>query len=1026
MTTDMTTPTTRDEFFQALRDNRERPRGRATSAVAEELVEAAEAYGDAEVTVSALAELMRAYHGSGEAVKYPVAFARLLALWDENPKAFDESEVHRLFWYFKWVASGLLSTPEVPLASIRGWIAEMRRRYREAGHDLQPAFAQEYFLAWQLGEGEELAYELWATRGRTEFSDCAACEARSRADHHILHGADERGLAELQPTFDGQYSCDEEPHNSQALALLPLLRLGRLDEARAAHLTGYRKVRGQESELTPVGRHLEFCALTGNEARGLELLAHNRALFDFTAAPSSRLSFLTGVELLLARLVETGHGDLPCAGPLGTQWTVSSLRDATARQADELAGRFDTRNGNDAVSASRRRRLAVRPLTTRLNLGVQTPALAPSVADRTEPPTPTLTPTLTPTSIEVPPDFDELVAQTRRLDRKGHPGARALWDVLLERSAQADAAADTDVEVVEVDELLRGEIASELAQRAAKQQDWDTCAARLREAVEHYARADRPARSIASESRLAWCQAIRDDNADTAAAAEEAWPVLDGLLARVEALTAAGFDTEEDRHEALARTLVVRQSRVLTARHALLKAGGTGQHTRWAEVFTGEAQTLIAAGAAAPWAVQVALAHELLAEFQAGHGAAAQGEASARRAVEIFTEQGWPWRLHRGRLLLAVTLGAQGRHAEAMAELERGLAEAPSYVPPEELTPLYRMLANTALRERQYPTAVRAFSEAAARLDREGEPLDARQVRWELSRALRAQGSAGDAVAVLESLLDPVAAAVGWSPDGSDADGSDADGSDADGSDAAAAGSTAEPSATEQLTAQIRADLAGALLSLGEPRDAAREFLLLADAVSRWPDQTVLTSAAAGAAGALAQVGNWEGARAAIERALVSNAQAPRVPDLTEALRTLAVEAVGARGTEAAAEALDYLDQADRVREEFPDAAREQFVSVGVDLAQCRHTRGRVLASVGRPEEALAAFEQAVLGYDQAGFETVPPRFEAVRMAALVEGRALGRADAARERLDKAAAEADSVGRSDVGATLRRVRDSLR
>ena len=996
----MTAPSTREEFFQALRENRERPRGRATAAVAEELVDAAEAFGDPEVTVSALVELMSAYHGSGEAVKYPVAFARLLGLWDENPKAFDESEVHRLFWYFKWVGSGLLSTPDVPLASIRGWIAEMRRRYQDAGHDLQPVYAQEYSLARQLGEGEELAYELWATRGRTEFSDCAACEARSRAAFHILRGEDQRGLAELQPTFDGQYSCDEEPHNSQALALLPLLRLGRSDEARAAHLTGYRKVRGQEAELTPVGRHLEFCALTGNEARGLELLAQNRALFGFTAAPAGRLDFLTGVELLLARLVGTGHGHLPCAGPVGTEWTASSLRDATAAQADELAARFDARNGNDAVSTRRRERLAARPLATQLNLGVQTSAAAQPLTVGTEPPTPPAT--------EVPQDFDALVAGTRRLDRDGHPGARALWDVLLERAAAADAP---------VDELLRGEIASDLAQRAARKQDWDGCAARLREAVEHYTRADRPARAIASESKLAWCEATREDNADAAAAADAAWPVLDALLARVQALTTAGFDTEEERREGLDRTLVVRQSRVLTARHALLRANGPEQHARWVEQFTAEAQALISEGAAAPRAVQVSLAHEVLAEFQATHGAPVEGEASARRAVGIFIEQDRPWRLHRGRMVLALALGVQGRHTEAMAELERGIAEAPSFVPPDELTPLYRMLGGMALRAKQYPTAVRAFSEAAARLDREGEAAQARETRWELSRALRAQGSVGDAVAVLETLLDPVPP-----PDQGSADG----GGVAPHDDTAVAGAVAVPSAAEQLTAQIRADLAAALLSLGEPREAAREFLYLADAVGRWPDRTVLTSAAAGAAGALAQAGNWEGARAAIERALACNAQAPRLPDLTDALRTLAVEAVDARGAEAAPEALGYLDRADRLREEFADVAREQFVSVDVDMAQCCHTRGQVLAAVGRPEEALAAFEQAVLGYDRAGRPAAPPRFESVRMAALVEARALDRAQAARERLDRAAAEADAAGLADASATLRRLRDSLR
>ena len=1023
----MTTPTTRDEFFQALSENRDRPKGPATAAVAEELVEAAEEFGDPEVTVSALVELMRAYHGSGESVKYPVAFARLLRLWDEDPKAFDESETHSLFWFFKWVTSGLLSTPDVPLASVRGWIAEMRRRYLDAGHDLQPVYAQEYFLAVQLGEREELAYELWATRGRTGFSDCAACEARARAGHHIRRGADEQGLTELQPTFDGRHTCDEEPHNSQALALLPLLRLGRPDEARAAHLTGYRKVRGREAELTPVGRHLEFCALTGNEARGLELLAQNRSLFDFAAAPASSLEFLTGVEVLLARLVGTGHGELPCAGPLGRQWTVASLRDTVAAQADELAARFDVRNGNDTVSARRRERLAARPLVAQLNLGVQTSVMdqpgAVPVAVRTE------QAAVSP-GVEAPAAFAELVAELRRLVRIGHPGTRALWDAVLARVAEADAAeAEAEAEAgagagagaeadAAVDDLLRGEIATELAQRAYNEKDWDVCAALEHEAVEHYTRAGRTARTIASEARLAWFAATRGDlaPAEAAVAAEAAWPVLDGLLARIEALAGSGFADDKEEREFLGRKFAVRQCRVLTARHALHLAEGAEQRAHWSEVFAAEAQAVIVQGTAADRPMAVSVAHELLAEFRTAAGAPAEGEASARRAVEIFTERDWPWRMQRGRMLLAMALGGQGRFAEAMAEAQQGLAEASPDADPKELTSLHLMLGNAALRARQFPTAVRAFSEGAARLDRDGDALQAMHARWELSRALRAQGSTGDAVAVLESLLDRSVPQVPAAPASPEVP---ADRGSADD------GGAVTPSEAEQLTAQIRSDLATSLLALGEPREAAREYLLLADAVGRWSDGLALTSAAAGAAGALAAAGNWEGARAALERALTANAAAPCLPALTEALRSLAVEAVESRGAAAAEEALGYLDRADRLREEFPDAAAEQFVSAVVDMAQCSVTRGQVHAHAGRAEEALAAFDLAITAYDREGHATALPRFEAVRMAALMEGRNLGRVPAARERLAKAAAEADAAGRAPAATTLRRIRDSL-
>jgi hypothetical protein len=171
----------KEEIYQALRDNRERADGRARAAIAEEIADAAEALGDPEVVVSALVEQISAYYGSGESVKVPVAFARLLRLWDEDPKHFDEYETHRLFWYFKWVTSGLLTTPDVPLDSIRGWVDEMQRRYTAGEKGMQPVAAQRFHVARHIGEEEDLAYDVWATRGRSTGSTATTTTGPSRS-----------------------------------------------------------------------------------------------------------------------------------------------------------------------------------------------------------------------------------------------------------------------------------------------------------------------------------------------------------------------------------------------------------------------------------------------------------------------------------------------------------------------------------------------------------------------------------------------------------------------------------------------------------------------------------------------------------------------------------------------------------------------------------------------------------------------------------------------------------------------------
>jgi tetratricopeptide (TPR) repeat protein len=294
-----------------------------------------------------------------------------------------------------------------------------------------------------------------------------------------------------------------------------------------------------------------------------------------------------------------------------------------------------------------------------------------------------------------------------------------------------------------------------------------------------------------------------------------------------------------------------------------------------------------------------------------------------------------------------------------------------------------------------------------------------------MSNALSMQGQVADAVAVLETLVEtPIVDQTSTATANGEGAGTGA--ADPEPGPEPDPAPRKHPTRAEMLMVQIRADLARGLLALEEPRAAAVEFLHVADAVDGWPDPSRLTAAAAEAAGALALARNWEGARAALARAIAANAEAPRIPDLTEALRDIAGEVMNDRGAEGLEEALGYLAQADRLRAEFPDASRVQFVSVEVDEAQVCYTRGWVLNTAGRPEEAIAELERAVTLYDRPGFSEIPPRYEAIRFAAIIEFRSLDRADAAKARLDKAIAEAEAAGHAEGLTTLRKLRDALR
>ncbi|CAM5371364.1 hypothetical protein SFUMM280S_09604 [Streptomyces fumanus] len=306
-----------DGLRRAMAENSGQPEGPARNARAEQLLAEAERLNVPLAVIEALGHQLKVYNYSSEKAKMFVPFARLLRMWDERPEDFDEYETHSLHWVFKWVSAGMLDQPHVPLASVEKWIGEMEHRYRVAGYSERAVRAAEFGVASHVGDiaRAERAYTAWLAADRDAMADCHACELHAQGCWQAERGRDEEALALWRPVLDGEFTCAHEPHAALASSLVPLLRLGRAEEARAHHLRGIRLVRSMESMRGAYADHVEFCALSGNEARGLELLAERPAYFTDDGHPRSRLDFLCVVALLMDRLTARGLADRPVPGP---------------------------------------------------------------------------------------------------------------------------------------------------------------------------------------------------------------------------------------------------------------------------------------------------------------------------------------------------------------------------------------------------------------------------------------------------------------------------------------------------------------------------------------------------------------------------------------------------------------------------------------------------------------------------------------------------------------------------------------
>ncbi|HET9169812.1 MAG TPA: hypothetical protein VFN97_10255 [Actinospica sp.] len=712
---------TEQELFDALAELREEPYGTARSARAEELVEAAERLELGKALPVAMLELLGAYEYGNEVRKAPVLFSRILKLYQDAPDTFDDWSVHRLFWCFKWITWALLCLPEIPLATVEGWIEKMKEHYVAAGKPLAAVHTSRFHLASFTGIGADSAYEHWATRPRDEFSDCAACEARNRGVHWLDRGDHARALKEWGPVLEGEIGCAEEPASTISYALLSLVHEGRPDEAVSLHRSGYRAAKSEVGMDAQIGRHLEFLALTGNGARGLELLAENRRRFDSTTTPLDRLFFLDGVRILLERVSAEGAGDAPVVGPNDRSYSVASLLAEVVEQSDEIARRFDERNGTAHLGDWHRARVTQEPLTAEpLPLGVRVAPIANA------PSAPVVVP-----ATAVPEDFATLLAEARALRKIGKPGDELLWDAVAERAAEQD-----------LDALLRAELADHQAFKHTAKREWDETAALTRQAAELFDEAGEPGRAAARRARVEWCAFMKADQPS-----EVPWDGFDALLATADALLA---------EERIAPTeyAIVRHCRAASAFHLTMTAADEESAAAARERFAAENQAFHETATRFDIPSRAAISESLRCNVLEGGGELEAALAAIESAVAYAEKAERPWSLAPYLAQHGHVLNRMNRLDEAAPLLHRALTLAAEWPDADlDVTRVLMELAQNRLNADDMAAAIPHLTTAAARFDRLDAPVEAANARSMLGQALLRSGRRADGIAVLESLL---------------------------------------------------------------------------------------------------------------------------------------------------------------------------------------------------------------------------------------------------------------------------------
>ncbi|MCM2417615.1 tetratricopeptide repeat protein [Streptomyces sp. RKAG293] len=934
------------EIHQALEENRSARNGTVRNARAEELVALAETTGDRPLLLDALFDLVSAYEYSSERAKMFVPFSRLLRMWDEHPEDFGERAVYQLHWRFKWVSTGMIGYSDIPLESIRRWLVEMGRRYALGGYSQRPVRAAEYSLARHTGDMAAAADSLaaWTAADRDIMSDCRACELNDEGEWHADLGEDERAVAAWAPVLAGEHSCQEEPHRVLALSLLPLVRLGRTDEARGNHLRGYRLARGNESLLPSIGRHIEFCALTGNEARGLEILAEHTAHLEGDGTPLSRLHFLGAAAVLLRRLTALGHGDRPVPAPGATTRTAAELLIRTEATITRLARGFDERNGTDTVSTWVTERLGSTPLLDRLPLGVRAARL-PETAPAAAADMPSAD-----AAAERSDDLTELIARARELSRAQRDAAYRAW-------AAVGRAADRTG--TPLDPMVRAEVADHAGMDSLD--DPPAALALLTAAVADFEAAGEYGEAAACRGRAAYAMALAGPAQPALAAADAACEQLRELHAKERATTRQFTGALLLR--ARIRLGTIGQAADPQAAAAAVEAK-VSDILVLAEAHRDEDRVL----------GRIADATCLLGRLVAGRGDVRGAAEAFTRASALHQESGRPWLAVEGEAMLAELALNHGDPHTAARAARSALDLGAGILTPAHHAHLLTVLAQALADTGQDDEAADHALEGAHRADEAGDGEDTGGwARLVLGGALNRLGRAAEAAAVLETALPDLRAAH-----------------------------------HEGRVVQARWWLGECLLQLAEPREAAEQFLLAAEIAKEWEEQQDHANLAHLAADALNRAGLDDQAVQAYERAEQLWRALGRTPAVVRALRARAWIELreGRPGLPAARRAMESAAQAAAAALAAATDEDERDM-LRADLADTHLQTGQLLVRgcPGEPGDAdtdgsaRAAYEEALVhtGRAAATYGSRDGRSAAQLVAAWIEAD-LGRRDAAADR----------------------------
>jgi hypothetical protein len=319
----------------------------------EEAVRLADAANNLKLQFDAREAFIEAAYFGGIPEKAMVAYAWCLAQYDREPARFREWNI---LWRYKWMVNVVCDFPQISKEQIYGMLDDMERRFQAAGRGLRAVYKYRYRTERFFGNRAEAIrlYELAERTKKDDLTDCNACEIDERVNFNLYVGNDALALRIAEPLLEGRQKCRTVPQRTYARLLVPLLRLGRRDEAWDFYSRSYYMLSQDRSMLDYLSDHFFFLSLYGDLEEAARILENHYHWTEENTNRYERFVFYRAAWLFLETAIEAGENWLnlrmPRSFPLYDSshfYATPVLKEWFEERARALAAKFDARNGTD-------------------------------------------------------------------------------------------------------------------------------------------------------------------------------------------------------------------------------------------------------------------------------------------------------------------------------------------------------------------------------------------------------------------------------------------------------------------------------------------------------------------------------------------------------------------------------------------------------------------------------------------------------------------------------------------------------